>query len=213
MRCRIIALFLFANYLALAVIIDRIAIIVGDSIIKDSDIDRDLRVTAFLNGDPLDVSNAAKKKAADRLIDQIFIQREIRIGDYPPASLQEADQQLAGLKRQRFKTDAAFQLALRRYGLTELDLRTELQRKLTLLRFIDVRFKPAVLVSDEEVEKYYREHATALRRAYPGKSSLDDLRQQIEDILTGEKVNQELFSWLDEQRKEAKIRYREESLQ
>jgi hypothetical protein len=126
--------------------------------------------------------------------------------------LQEADQQLAGMERQKFKTDAGFQQALRRYGLTELDLRTELQRKLTLLRFIDVRFKPAVLVTDEEIEKYYREHAAALRRAYPGKSSLEDLRQDIEDILTGEKVNQELFSWLDEQRKEAKIEYREESL-
>lgn len=212
MRCRIATFLLFANYLALAVIIDRIAIIVGNSIIKDSDIDRDLRVTAFLNGEPLDLSNTSKKKAADRLIDQIFIQREIRIGDYPSASLQEADQQLAELRRQRFKTDAAFEQALRRYGLTDLDLRTELQRKLTMLRFIDVRFKPAVLVTDDEIEKYYRDHAAALRRAYPGKSSLDDLREHIEDILTGEKVNQELFAWLDEQRKEAKIQYREESL-
>jgi hypothetical protein len=212
MRCRVASLLLLANCLAWAVIIDRIAIIVNNSIIKDSDIDRDLRVTAFLNGEPLDLSNAAKKKAADRLIDQIFIQREIRIGDYPPATLQQADQQLAGMERQRFKTDAAYQQALRRYGLTELDLRTEMQRKLTLLRFIDVRFKPAVLVTDEEIEKYYRDHAAALRRAYPGQSSLDDLRQHIEDILTGEKVNQELFAWLAEQRKEAKIQYREESL-
>lgn len=212
MRSRIAAVLLFANYLALAVIIDRIAIIVGNSIIKDSDIDRDLRVTEFLNGEPLDLSNAAKKKAADRLIDQVFIQREIRIGDYPAASFEEVDRQLAGLERQRFKTDAAFEQALRRYGLTELDLRTELQQKLTLLRFIDVRFKPAVLVTDEEIEKYYRDHLAALRRAYPGKSSLDDLRPHIEDILTGEKVNQELFAWLDEQRKQAKIQYREESL-
>lgn len=212
MRWRAVLLLLFANFAAVAVIIDRIAVIVGDSIIKDSDIDRDLRVTAFLNGEALDLSNAARKQAASRLIDQVFIGREVRIGDYPTATLQEADQQLAGLEKQRFKTSGAFEQALRRYGLSELDLRTELQRKLTLLRFIDARFKPAVLVTDDEIEKYYRDHAAALRRAYPGKSSLEDLRPHIEEILTGEKVNQELFAWLDQQRKDAKIQFREENL-
>ncbi len=107
------SLLLFANFLALAVIIDRIAIIVGNSIIKDSDIDLDLRVTDFLNGDPLDLSNASRKKAASRLIDQVFIRREVEIGDYPIATLQQADQQLAGIEKQRFRTDAAFQQALR----------------------------------------------------------------------------------------------------
>ncbi len=91
-------------------------------------------------------------------------------------------------------------------------MRTELQRKLTLLRFIDVRFKPAVLVTDDEIEKYYRDHAAALRRANPGKSSLDDLREQIRNTLTEEGVNQQFFAWLDEQRKDAKIQFREENL-
>ncbi len=212
MRCRVVALLLLAHFLALAVIIDRIAIVVGNSIVKDSDIDRDLRATSFLNGDALNLNAAARKQAANRLIDQVFIRREIRLGDYPVATLQDADKQLEKLKSQRFKTEAAFQQALRRYGLTELDLRTQFEWQLTVLKFIDIRFKPAVLVTDDEIEKYYRDHAAALRRAYPGKSSLDDLRAQIEQILNGEKVNQQFFAWLDEQRKDAKIQFREESL-
>ncbi len=212
MRSRAIALLLFANFVAVAVVIDRIAIVVGNSIIKDSDIDRDLRVTSFLNGEALDLSSASRKQAANRLIDQVFIRREIHIGDYPVATLQDADKQLEKLKRQKFNTEAAFQQALRRYGLTELDLRTQFEWQLTVLKFIDIRFKPAVLVTDDEIEKYYRDHAAALRRAYPGKSSLDDLREQIQEILNGEKVNQQFFAWLDEQRKDAKIQFREESL-
>jgi hypothetical protein len=201
---RLLALLLLTQCAAWAVIIDRIAIIVGNSIVKDSDIDRDLRVTAFLNGQPLDLGDAARKKAAGRLIDQVFIRREIRIGDYATATLQEADQQLGDLKKQRFKTDAAFEQSLRRYGLTELDLRTLFQWQLTVLRFIDVRFKAAVLVTDDEVAAYYHAH--------PSKASLDDMRDKIRDILTGERVNKLFFAWLDEQRKDVKIRFREESL-
>jgi hypothetical protein len=197
---------------ACPVIIDRIAIVVGNSIIKDSDIDRDIRVTDFLNNEPVNLSPAARKQAANRLIDQIFIRREIDLGDYPTATLQDADRQLDRLKKQRFKSNAQFEQALHRYGLSELDLRTQLQWQLTVLRFIDVRFKPAVLVTEDQIEKYYRDHSTALRRANPGKSSLDDLRETIRDILQGERVNQQLNAWLDEQRKDSKIQFREESL-
>ncbi len=208
---RTVPMLLLANCLATAVIIDRIAIIAGNAIVKDSDIDRDIRVTSFLNNQPLDLGAAARKKAASRLIDQIFIRREIRIGAYPTSTLAEADRQLDSLKKQRFRTKAQFEQALRRYGLTELELRTQFQWQLTVLRFIDERFKPAVMVSDQEIEKYYRDHAAALRRQHPGKS-LDELRDHIRDILTGEQVNKQFFAWLDDQRKNNKIVFREESL-
>ena len=213
MRGSLISLMLVSASVASPVIIDRIAIVIGKSIIKDSDIDRDLRVTEFLNGDPLNLSDAARKKAVSRLIDQVFIRREIEVGDYPNASWKQTDEQLDKLERQRFKTQAAFEQALRRYGLSETDLRTQLQWQLTVLTFIDIRFKPAVLVTDEEIEKYYNEHAPALRREHPGKSSLDDVREEIRNIIAGQKENQEFYSWLDGQRKEAKVQYLEASLQ
>lgn len=209
---RLIMVMLVSASIASPVIIDRIAIVIGNSIIKDSDIDRDLRVTEFLNGDPLDVSNAARKKAASRLIDQVFIRREIEVGDYPNATLKQTDEQLDKLKRQKFKTQAAFEQALRHYGISEIDLRTQLQWQLTILAFIDIRFKPAVQVTDEEIEKYYKEHAAALRREHPGKSTLEDLREGVRNIIAGEKENQQFFGWLDEQRKDAKIQYPEVSL-
>jgi parvulin-like peptidyl-prolyl isomerase len=205
------AALLFTSFCA-AVIIDRIAITVGNSIVKDSDIARDLRVTDFLNNVPLDMSMASRKKAATRLIDQIFIRREIQVGDYPTATLEEADQQLDELKKQRFKSDATLNSALRRYGLTPLDLRTQFQWQLTVLRFIDLRFKPAVLVTDQEIQRYYQEHAAALQRQHPGKASLDDMTNEIRETLTEERVNKVFFAWLDDQRKSTKIVYLEEDL-
>jgi len=206
MRCVFILLFVAISF-APAVIIDQIAVVIGNSIVKDSDIDRDIRVTSFLNNEPLNFDNAARKQAANRLIDQIFIRREIQVGDYPTATLKEADEQLDRLKKERFRSNLAFQQALHRFGLTELELRTDFQWQLTVLRFIEIRFKPAVLVSDEEVEKYYKQNAAK----YPGKS-LDDVREQIRDTLTEERINQQFFRWLEYQRRSNKIQYLEPSL-
>lgn len=202
---------LLAAGLGLGVIIDRIAIIVGNSIIKDSDIDRDIRATDFLNGKPLNLRASERKAAADRLINQAIIRREIRIGDYPRATFQEADQQLEKLEKQRFKSQAAFEAALNRYGLTLLDLRTEFRWQLTVLRFVDQRFKPAVLVTDQQVNDYFRQHEAALRREHPGESN-ENLHNVARDIMTGEQVNKLFFDWLDQQRKDAKIQYLEESV-
>ncbi|MFL6352444.1 MAG: hypothetical protein ACJ74Z_11420 [Bryobacteraceae bacterium] len=212
MGVRVLTCFMLLSLLGWAVILDRIAIVIENRIVKESDIKREIRVTSFLNNEPPDLSLPSEKRAANRLIDQVFIRREIEIGDYPQATLQEADQQLDKLKNERFKTGAGFEEALHRYHLTPLDLRTQFQWQLTVLRFIDVRFKPAVLITDDEIEKYYRDHAAALRREYPSKSTSNDLRAQIREILTSEKVNQQFFAWLDEQRKGTKVQFLEASL-
>ncbi len=213
MRRRVLIAGLLCACLAYPVIIDRIAVRVGNSIIKDSDIDRNLRVTDFLNDQPLNMKNEARREASKRLIDQVFIRREIQLGDYPVATWAEADQQLDKIKQERYKTQSALEQAITRYGLVEPDLRFEFRWQLTVLRFIDQRFKPAVLVTDEEIQKYYSEHLTALRRANPKGNSLDDLRDQIRDILAGEKVNEQFFAWLDDQRKSNKVEFYEAGLQ
>ncbi|MBV8866029.1 MAG: hypothetical protein JO210_11590 [Acidobacteriaceae bacterium] len=213
MWSRILILIALAPCLVSAVIIDRIAIVVGNSIVKDSDISRDLRVTSFLNGDPLNLSDHARKVAASRLIDQIFIRKEIELGDYPVATPQQADQELDHLVQERFRSEAALQDALRKYGIVGPDLRSHFLWQLTVLRFIDSRFKPGVLVTDEEIESYYREHAAAFDREHPGKSSLEDVRAEINDILSAQQVNKMFFAWLDEQRKETRITYLEASLE
>ena len=212
MRGRVLLLALALSSASEGVIIDRIAIVVDNSIIKDSDIDRDLRVTDYLNQARVDLSNTSKKEAASRLIDQIYIRREIDTGGYATATLGEADKQLEKLRGERSRSAVALDQTLRNYGINLLDLRTEFQWQLTVLRFIDVRFKPGAIVTDDEIASYFEQHSADLRRANPGKMTLDDFRQQIRDTLTGQKVNQQFFAWLDDKRKTSKIQYREEYL-
>lgn len=212
MRQQFTTVLLIAAALAApAAIIDRIAIVVNKHIIKDSDIDRDIRVTDLLNGAPLNFDDAARKKAADRLMTQDFIRREIGIADYPTATPQQAEKELNDLIAQRFKTQAAFDDALRRYGLTKTELRMYFQWQLTVLDFIAARFKPAVNITGKEATAYYEAHSAALAKQYPDESPAE-LRREARQILTGEQVNQQFYAWLDQQETSATVQYLEAGL-
>jgi hypothetical protein len=197
-----------------AVVIDRIAVIVGKHAIKASDIDRDLRVTEFLNRTPLDLSAKARHQSADRLVDQSIIRDEIAGGDYDRATDGDAETMLAQLRRDRYAgSDARLQQDLAKYGLTEGDLRNALLWQLTVLKFIDERFKPAVLVQEQNVKAYYEVHLAELKKQYPQGNSFTVLAPKIEDLLQGQQVDQQFNAWLDEQRKGQRVDYRQEAFQ
>jgi hypothetical protein len=210
--CGVALALLWAAPLAQAVIVDRVAVIVGGGVVKDSDIAEDLRITSFLNNESPASTPAARKAAANRLVDQKLIRREMEAGDYPSGSVAEAQNLLTDLKK-RYANDTAYQRALTSRGIDEDDLKERLLWQLTVLRFIDVRFRPAALVTDAELETYFNEHKQQLQAANPGKpATLDALRPQIQDILAGERVNQLLDEWLERRRKATKIVYLEEAL-
>jgi hypothetical protein len=129
--------FLICSSLALAagsnaVVLDRIAVIVGKRVIKTSDIDVDLRLTAFLNREPVRTDPDNKRSSAERLIDQEIIRQEIISGGFR----RPAESQAAGLEgqlmRDRFGgSEARLRAELMRYGLTESDLREQLLWQLT----------------------------------------------------------------------------------
>jgi hypothetical protein len=204
-------LLLVVHCRAQGVLIDRIAVVVEESIIKDSDIDRDIRVTQFLNDQPLRINPADRKKAAGKLIDQVLLRDEIKTGGYPRATQQQADRQLQALVNERFHTQEAFRAALEQYGLDTDTLCDQFRWQLTVLGFIETRFRPAVVLSDDAVNKYYREHLSGLHKDNP-KGSTEDLRSKARDTLTEEEVNRLFFAWLDERRKGAKISFHEDGL-
>jgi hypothetical protein len=193
-------LFLLTCGLHAAVVIDRIAVVVGNHAVKLSDIERDLRVTEFLNREPLNLSPDARRKAAERQIDQQIIRQEIATGGYQRASDTEAQTMLRQLERDRFGGSAArLKQALQQYGLTEDELRQQLVWQLTVLRFIDQRFRPGVLVTDDEIQAYKKQHP-----------QMAD--EQIRETLEGERINQEFETWLDGARKRmTRIEYRDEA--
>ena len=201
--------FAWAGETNAAVTIDRIAVIVGKHAIKSSDIDRDIRLTAFLNKERPDFGAQAKRQSAGRLVDQELIRQELVTGNYrrPPESRGETlESQLVQDRYSGSQTE--FRQALERYGITQEQLRDALLWQVTVLQFIDERFRAGVFVSDEEVQQYCQQHQTELKKENPG-ANAESLESKCRVTLEGEQINQNFEQWLEDQHKSARIEYKE----
>jgi hypothetical protein len=197
-----------------AVVIDRIAVVVDKCVIKTSDIERNLRLTEFLNREPVNLNVQARRQAADRLIDQELIRVELATGGYSRATDADAEAMLRRIEHDRFDgAPARIDAELERYGLTKNQLREQLLWQLTVLRFIQQRFQPGVTVSDQDVRTYYNQHLAELKRANPRDASLASLEPKIRDLLTGEDVNRDFDTWLSQARQRTHIEYHQGAFQ
>lgn len=204
----------FASALYGSTVVDRIAAIVGKHAIRLSDIYRDLRVTEFFNREQPNFSSDAKHKSAERLIDQAIIGDEIANGGYRRSTEADVEASLRQFLQDRFAgSGGRLREALTLYGLTEDQLREQLLWQLEVLRFIDERFRPSLLVTDEEVRAYYDQHRPDLRREYPQANGFEALETKIRASLEGGRINQNFVQWLDQARKQNRIEYRQGAFQ
>jgi parvulin-like peptidyl-prolyl isomerase len=127
-----------------AAVVDRVAVVVANTVITESEVLQEARIEAFLYQAPLDLGPTARRAAAERLVDQQLIRNEMRIGAYPQPTGAEIDDMLRNLKQERGLTDARYRAALDRYGITEDDLRRHLAWQLAAIRFTDVRFSAGI---------------------------------------------------------------------
>jgi hypothetical protein len=193
---------------ASAVIVDRIAIAVGDKTITDSEIDRRIRLTAFQNHNKPDFSEAARRASAQQLIDQKLIEREMDVGRYPRLDEEHKHTLLEDFENDDYKGDAsALSEALAASHLTLQDLKDDLGRQSDLLTFLNLRFRPAVQVTDQDVQHFL----DTVPKGAGG--SAEDLRSQIEQKLTADRADRELDLWLQDQRKHTRIDYLEKELE
>jgi hypothetical protein len=122
---------------------------------------------------------------------------------------------LKQIQTQRFEGPADYSKSLEKYGITEDDLRLHLSWQLTLLRFIDIRFRPAVQITDDEALAYFESERPKLQKAAgPGKQvDFDDYRDQVSETLVNQRVDQQLADWLATTKKRVLIRFHEEAFQ
>jgi hypothetical protein len=173
-----------------AAVLDRVAVVVGDQVFTETEVEEEVRVTELLNGEPLDLSAAQKRAAANRLVDQALIRREMEVGGYDQPQPEQADAMLANLRRERFPTEAVFKDALSRYGVTEQELKRHLLWQLAALRFTDARFGTATGPIEEAAN-------TRERSADANEPAVD----------------QKMEGWLKQARSSTRIRLKQEAFQ
>ena len=168
-----------------AEIVDRLAITVDHESITELQLDEELRVTAFLNNQPVSRTVGARRAAADRLIEQLLIEREIELSRFPEPGPKDVKSYI-GQVQSTYGAPDRLQNSLRQYDLTETALDEHLKRQLTILRFVEYRFRTAVLTA-------------------PDRSSPQGL--------SDEQMDEALAAWLEESRKQVNIVYIDKSLQ
>jgi hypothetical protein len=203
------------SFIALAAsgeVIDRIAVSLGSSVITESEISRQIRLTALLNGEKPDYSAESKRRAADMLVEQTLIRREMSAT--PAAQPEKVDiaPEVSAVLKQRYPTDAAYKRALAEYKLTDDDVQRHLEWQTRLIRFIDVRFRPGVQIPETEMREYYQSvFLPQWREQNKGEPpSFDDARAEVENEMLSARANSALDRWLGQSRTQTRIRYRQE---
>jgi hypothetical protein len=187
-----------------AEVLDRVAITIGTQVITQSEINEELRMSAFLNNEPPQWTGKAKRDAADRLIEQKLVLHEMELGRYAGGSPTEADAMLEKLEKTRSKSQGDFDRALKAAGITKQQLQEHLIWGLRLSTFVDLRFRPAVQVSRQDVEQYYAEKVLP-DTATGKKPDLSKMRQQIRQTLSADRADRQMDEWLKDARTRAHI--------
>lgn len=194
-------------------VLDRIAVTIDKFVIAESDVIRYVRVAAFLDGKPADLSGPARRAAAAALVDRRLILQESEDSHFPPADPEDA-QVLRKQLIAQYPTEAAYQAALKEHRVSEQDLMDHLLAGIQALHFTELRFRPEVQVSDADLSAAYDKFAADWRASHTGAPpSLDDSRADLEKLLTEQRATQALDQWLETTRAKKNVEYREAAFQ
>jgi len=190
-------------------VIDRIVAKVNGHIILQSDLDDALRYEALLSGKPLDQFTDDDRRAVlDRLIDQELLDEQMKSTTFKHASEAEAQARVTEARKlyPQATTGEGWHAVLNRFQVNEKDLITHVTQQIDLMRLVDARLRPQVQIDSKSVEAYYRnKFVPQLKQAGAGEVPLADVSGRIRELLTEEKVNQLLISWLQNLRSESKV--------
>jgi len=204
---RCVWVFFIAVVACWGAVVDRIAVTVGNQVITETEILREIALTAFMNGDKPVFSPETKRKAADQLVEQKLVRREMEMGRYPGATPEQA-QELFDETQKNLGGPEAMKRQLAMDGLTEDDVRQHLLWQLTLVRFIDLRFRPAIQVTGQDVQDYYR------REIQPKQPvRLQEIREKIQETLYAQRADQMLDEWLKHAKTTTRIVYKKEAFE
>ena len=191
---------------ARAEIVDRIVSTVGNQVITQSEIVRQTRIAAFLNGQPADLSAESRRKTLERIIEQELIRREAQLSRYPEPEPWEVEKAIKATREARSIGEAEWQGELKRAGITSEELSKHFALQLRALRFTEFRFRPAIQINEKDLREFYA-------RNYKGKTAppFEEAREALERMLIDEQVNQSLDRWLKEARGRSRIEIHEDS--
>jgi peptidyl-prolyl cis-trans isomerase SurA len=193
-------------------LLDRVIAVVNGNVILDSDVDEERR---FEEIQPYRAMNVfTRDKAIERLIDRALILQQAALEPEDAVPDKDLDDQLQTLrkdipacKQYHCETDAGWQRYVEAHGFTVEGFRERWRKRMELLKFIEVRFRNGITVSDDQIKNYYEKTMLpeyAKRSVTPPK--LETISNRIEEVLLQQEVGALLEVWLKSLRAQGSVR-------
>jgi peptidyl-prolyl cis-trans isomerase SurA len=194
-------------------VLDRVVAVVNGDLILESDIDEEQRFEEIQPYRTVD-SDHSREATVRRLIDRMLILQQAEIEPETAVSDKELDAQLATLSKDipacrqyHCETDAGWTKYVNDHGFTVEEFRVRWRQRMELLKFIEVRFRNGIRISDDDIKAYYektmlpeyaKRHVTAPK--------LETLSPRIEEVLLQQQVGNLLRDWLTSLRAQGRVR-------
>ncbi len=193
--------------------LDRLVAVVNGEVILESDVDEERRMNAF---QPFQDSSKSfsRERAIDRLVDRVLILQQAKLQPDQEISDAAVEAQLATLrqdipacKQYHCATAAGWMKFVTDQGFTMDELMRRWRERMQVLRFIELRFRAGIRISDDEVKDYYEK--TLLPEYERQKSvapKLNTIADRIQEILLQQQVGNLLVDWLKTLRAQGSVR-------
>jgi len=187
--------FAFALHTPAQEVVDRIAARVESDVILLSEIRELSRYQMLVDG-----KSESDAQILDRLVDQWIVRTEAVAARFPRPSAPEVDRSVDRLK-QSFASNTEFEARKRGSGLTDQEIREMVEAQLYLSNYLDSRFRPAVQIDPQEIEKFYQEAVVPRAKARGQEApTLDAARDAIQEALLQRGINAQADQWIRESR-------------
>ncbi len=193
---------------AASVEIDKVLAAVNGKVITESD----LRLAGSLNallmyGQKDPAGEPTAEEQLSRLIDLELIRQELQT--FPPESV---ELNLIDSREEKLKAGyteiGGLDSMMQKLGIRSDELKSYLGLQISIMRFVNLRFRPFVSVAPEEVQSYYRDKLVPrLKQANSPIPAIERVAADIENVLKEEKVNAALEAWIKEIRNNSRVEF------
>ena len=193
--------------------LDRVVAIVNNDLVLESDVNEEMRLDQWqpFQGVP---GETARERAITRLVDRSLILQQEKIQPQAAISDAEVNAELMELRKQipactRYKCTTAegWHKFLADNGFTEAEIVEHWRVRMSVLRFIEMRFRAGQRISQGEVKDYYEKTMLPVyAREKVKPPALDSIQQRIEEVLLQQKVSSLLDEWLKALRAQGTVR-------
>lgn len=204
-----------------AVVLDRVVAVVNRHVILESDIDDEIRLSV-IDPDQAGAGALSRQRALEQLVSQALVEQQIRQEDAEAAMPKPAEvearvselrRQLPACAHENCASDAGWNAFLAAHGLTPDQVTAYMRHRMEILRFIELRFRAGIHISEPEIAAYYRNTLLPQYKTGEHVPPLNQVSSRIEQILLEQQVNVLFDQWLTNLRKQGNVEILDHALE